>query len=166
MSTFQLTSPAFENNELIPKRYTCDGENISPPLEISNVPEQAKTLALIVTDPDIPDEVRERMGIEIFDHWVVFNIPADKVRNGSGGINPDAAWGTLGVNSAGEHGYTGPCPPAEYQPTEHRYIFSLYALDDTLPLQQGARKADVMEAMKGQIVEKAELVGRYEKVEA
>lgn len=166
MSTFQLTSPAFDNDESIPKKYTCEGENISPPLTIGGVPEKAETLVMIVADPDIPDEVRESMGIEIFDHWVAFNIASDKFSGGEVTIEAGSSVGTQGVNSSGDLGYTGPCPPAQYEPTEHRYIFSLYALDDTLNLQQGASKAEVMEAMKGKIVEKAELVGRYEKNEA
>jgi Raf kinase inhibitor-like YbhB/YbcL family protein len=166
MSELQLVSSAFDNNELIPKKYTCEGENISPPLTISGVPEDAETLTLIVTDPDIPDEVKNSMGIEIFDHWVAFNIPAENFKGKKAQIQPGSSVGTQGVNSSGEIGYTGPCPPAQYEPTEHRYVFSLYALDDSLSVQREASKAAVMEAMKNRVIAKAELIGRYEKTDA
>ncbi len=165
MSELKLASPAFANNESIPKKYTCEGENINPPLTISGVPETAETLALIVTDPDIPDEVKDSMGIDIFDHWVAFNISANEFKEQKE-VPAGTAVGTQGVNSSGEAGYTGPCPPAQYEPTEHRYIFSLYALDNSLALQRKAGKAEVMEAMKSNIVAKTELVGRYEKESA
>lgn len=166
MSELKLTSSAFASNESIPKKYTCEGKNISPPLTISGVPQIAETLTLIVTDPDIPDEVKDSMGIDIFDHWVAFNIPAEDFKVGEGRIQAGSAVGTQGVNSSGEAGYTGPCPPAQYEPTEHRYVFSLYALDDSLSLQSVASKAAVMEAMKDNVIAKAELTGYYEKTDA
>lgn len=163
MSELKLALSAFASNESIPKKYTCEGENISPPLTVSGVPEVAETLALIVTDPDIPDEVKDSMGIEVFDHWVVFNIPAETLRGKEVQIQAGSEVGTQGGNSSGEIGYTGPCPPAQYEPTEHRYVFSLYALDKALRVQSNPNKATVMEAMKDNVIAKAELTGRYEK---
>lgn len=163
MSEFKLTSQAFADGEAIPSQFTCEGEHVSPPLTIRGVPKAAKTLVLIVTDPDIPQEVKENMGIEIFDHWVVYNIAAEAVNNDEITIDIGQTPGAEGVNSSGDAGYTGPCPPAEYDPTEHRYVFSVYALDSELDIKPQPNKSTVMEAMKGHILKKAELVGRYEK---
>jgi Raf kinase inhibitor-like YbhB/YbcL family protein len=166
MSEFQLTSQAFDEGESIPSQFTCEGENASPPLTIHGVPKEAKELVLVVTDPDIPEEVKENMGIEIFDHWVVYAIAAEAVNNDEITIEVGQTPGAEGVNSSGDVGYTGPCPPAEYDPTEHRYVFSLYALDSKLDIKPQPSKTTVMEAMKGHILKKAELVGRYEKQNA
>ncbi|PIN75924.1 YbhB/YbcL family Raf kinase inhibitor-like protein [Candidatus Woesearchaeota archaeon CG10_big_fil_rev_8_21_14_0_10_37_12] len=144
----------FENNGKIPAKYTCNGENIIPPLQFQNIPEQAKSLVLIVDDPDIPDFVKESRGIEVFDHWVIFNIPSH-VRTIEEGKVPE---GIQGKNSAGNNAYTGPCPPDR----EHRYFFKLYALDITLNLSEGATKTEVERAMQGHILEQAELIGLYE----
>jgi len=123
---------------------------------ISDVPYGAKSLALIMDDPDIPTAVREALGIEVFDHWVLFNIPADTKE-----IPEGAVVGIEGLNTAGNSGYTGPCPPPEYEPSEHHYIFKLYALDESLTLLAGATKSEVLEALASHVMEEAELIGRY-----
>ena len=152
-----LSSPAFEQNGTIPAKYTCDGDRkLSPPLAWSGAPEGTKAFALIVDDPDIPNVVRESRGIDAFDHWVLFNIPADLSE-----IPEDDGVGTAGLNSAGTGGYTGPCPPTEYEPREHRYVFTLYALSSPLALPAGATKNEVLEALAPILLAKAELIGRY-----
>lgn len=153
----QLSSTAFLDGETIPAKYTCDGDRkLSPPLSIRSVPEGAKSLVLIMDDPDIPTAVREARGIEVFDHWVLFNIPADTTE-----ILEGAVVGTEGVNTSGTSGYTGPCPPPEYEPSEHRYIFKLYALDEMLSLSAGATKREVLAALAPHKLAEAELIGRY-----
>lgn len=154
-----LHSDAFEPNTTIPKRYTCDGENSNPPLQIHNVPENTKSLVLIVDDPDIPEAVKKARLIEKFDHWVVCNISPNTTE-----IPEEAeGFGVFGKNSAGENAYTGPCPPTEFEPTEHRYVFQVYALDIMLGLDSSAVETDVRNAMKGHIITKAELVGLYDR---
>lgn len=137
---------AFENNERIPERYTCDGEDISPPLKITEIPEGTKTLALISDDPDAP------AGTWV--HWVVWNIPA-----GSDAVNieEDSNPGISGRNSFKKISYGGPCPPSG----AHRYFFKAYALDSELNLQEGASKAELEDAMKGHLLDKAEIIGLY-----
>lgn len=153
----ELTSQSFENNGSIPSKYTCDGKNINPKLIIVMVPKKTKSLVLTLDDPDIPKEVKTARGIEVFDHWVLFNIdPSTKE------IAEDTAPGIQGVNSLGKNSYTGPCPPPQFKPKEHRYFFKLYALDIKLNLQNPT-KADVVKAIAGHIIEKAELVGRYQR---
>lgn len=151
----QLTSSAFAHGAEIPSKYTCEGENVSPPLLISNIPEGTQSLALIMHDPDIPKNLKSD---GIFDHWVMFNITPTTTE-----IGENEAPGLEGKNSAGRMGFIGSCPPKEYEPARHRYIFTLYALRSELPLPQGVSKADVLEAMEGLIIEKAELMGTYEK---
>lgn len=158
-ATLTLTSSAFAHTGTIPSTYTCDGQNSNPPLEIIGVPAGAQSLALIMDDPDIPDEVKQSRGIEVFDHWVVFNLPPT-THNIQKGTKPE---GVEGKNSTGELGYTGPCPPPQYQPTKHRYFFKLYALDTQLNLAEGATKADVEKAMEGHILQETQLVGTYER---
>jgi len=149
----KISSPAFEEGGKIPSKFTCDGENVSPQLDISEVPD-AKVLVLIMDDPDIPDFVKEKRGIEVFDHWVLFNIaPTSQIAEGT-------APGKQGNNSAGNAKYTGPCPPDK----EHRYFWKLYALDTELDLPEGSTKAEVEKAMEGHIVEQAQLMGKYERV--
>lgn len=150
----KLTSPVFAEGGSIPSRYTCEGENVHPELHIAGVPSGATSLALIVEDPDIPASVKESRGIEVFDHWVVFNMPADTAMI----EERQAPAGIEAMNSAGP-GYTGPCPPDG----EHRYIFTLYALDTVLQLNSGATKEDVQSAMAGHVLEKTTLTGVYEK---
>lgn len=148
-----LSSGAFAENASIPEKYTCDADNVNPPLVISGVPSETKSLALIMDDPDIPQAVKDSMHISVFDHWVVFNIPP-QTKELSEAMKPV---GTEGNNGAGKLGYTGPCPPDR----EHRYIFTLYALDATLPLSEGASRAEVEAAMEGHILGKAVLTGVY-----
>src|SRR3989344_5425296 len=149
-----LTSSAFVNGETIPAKYTCDGDpKLSPPLSFGGVPEGAKSLVLIMDDPDVPKELRPD---GVFDHWVLFNIPADTTT-----IAEDAVVGTPGSNSRGEARYTGPCPPPQYEPREHRYIFKLYALRAPLALSTGATKREVLDALAPLVIEEAELTGRY-----
>ena len=155
--TFTLTSSAFENNGAIPAKYTCDGDRfLSPSLAWSDVPEGTKSFALIMDDPDIPQVAKDTHGIEAFDHWTLFNIPADVT-----GVPEGGSLGTPGANTRGDVKYTGPCPPPEYEPHEHRYFFTLYALDSLLELSLGATKAEVLSALAPHVIEKTELVGRY-----
>lgn len=152
----ELSTPSFPPNGKIPSQYTCDGENINPPLKIEGVPANAKSLVLIIDDPDIPDFVKQKFNIGVWDHWIVFNIPptTTDIKEGQ---NPT---GILGKNTGGKNAYGGPCPPDR----EHRYFFKLYALDTTLTLSEGVTKKQVEEAMEGHIIAQAELVGRYERL--
>ncbi|MBI2506745.1 MAG: YbhB/YbcL family Raf kinase inhibitor-like protein [Candidatus Colwellbacteria bacterium] len=147
----KLESSAFQNNQSIPSKYTCDGENISPPLIISEVPEGAKSLVLIMDDPDVPKNLRPD---GMWDHWLVWDIPpvATEIREGT---SPP---GVVGKNTGGKTGYAGPCPPDR----EHRYFFKIYALDTMLDLSaETTTKADLEAAMQGHISGQAELMGRY-----
>lgn len=143
----KISSSAFADGGSIPSRYTCDGANTSPPLAFSGVPSDAKSLALIVDDPDAPGGT--------FDHWIVWNIPANSaaVAEGSG------PQGVAAQNGFGTKGYGGPCPPSG----EHRYQFKLYALDAALNLTPSASKADVENAMKGHTLAQAKMMGRYKR---
>ena len=152
----KLTSSVFQHNGKIPSVYTCDGKNINPPLEIRDVPPEAKSLVLIMDDPDIPDIAKKNFNVEVWDHWVVFNIPPTVQEIGEGKNPP----GILGKNTRGSNAYGGPCPPDR----EHRYFFKLYALDRLLNLKEGATKTEVEKAMEGHILEKRELVGKYERI--
>ena len=106
-------------------------------------------------DPDVPKALKPD---GVFDHWVMFNIPASVTE-----IPASGSVGLAGVNGAGKNAYTGPCPPAQYEPSEHRYFFRLYALDAMLSLSEGASKQDVLRAMQGHILEEAQLVGKYKR---
>lgn len=154
-TTLTLASSAFQPNGSIPSQYTCDGDQTPPPLSIAGAPEGTKSFALIVEDPDVPVQVKPDGK---FLHWVLFNIPATTTE-----IGPTGAVGVQGLNGAGEEGYTGPCPPKEYEPQEHRYVFSLYALDEDLSLKAGASREEVAQAMEGHILAEAQLIGRYKK---
>ena len=142
----KITSSAFENMQHMPIKYTCNGENINPPLEFSEVPREAKSLVLIVDDPDAPKGT--------WTHWLVYNIsPAlREVRENS---IPDE--GEEGITSFGKTGYGGPCPPSGI----HRYFFKLYALSKTLSLEGTPDKNTIMENMKDSILAQSELVGLY-----
>ena len=141
----EVRSVAFSNNGHIPPRYTCEGEDINPPLEVLNIPEGTKTLALIVEDPDAPRGT--------FDHWLVWNIfPNEAIAEQS---NP----GVSGRNSFGTIGYGGPCPPSG----SHRYYFKVYALDTSLNLLAGADKKTLQEAMNGHILAEGSLMGHFQK---
>lgn len=156
MTTFSLSSSAFDANGYIPEKYTCDGDSTNPPLTISGVPEGTKSLALLLDDPDIPDSVKQSRHIEKFDHWVVFNIPASTTEIAENTTPP----GVQGMNGAGKEGYAGPCPPDR----EHRYFFRLYALDRILDLDASATLDQVKAAIdQVPVLGMAELVGRYDR---
>lgn len=147
-----LTSPAFTDGGSIPSLYTCDGKNVSPQLSIGGAPEGTRSLVLVMDDPDIPDSVKQARGIEKFDHWVLYNIPADTTV-----INEGAILGTTGLNSMGESAYTGPCPPDR----EHRYIFRLYAISGTLNFFKAPTLDEVEVAAQGMALASTTLTGRY-----
>lgn len=158
-----LASPAFEDGGTIPARYTCDERReLSPALAIAGVPEGTVSLALIMDDPDIPQVAREARGIDAWDHWVMFDLPPDTREIPEGGL-PQGV-GTTGVNTNGSNAYTGPCPPPQYEPSEHRYIFTLYALDTLLGLPAGATKAQVLAAMEGHVLGSTSVTGRYKRI--
>lgn len=140
-----LTSSAFENNGIIPKKNTCDGDDKTPPLAISGVPDHTQSLAIIMDDPDAPGKV--------WDHWIVFNIPPDTTEITEGG-EPE---GVHGAGTSGNADYKGPCPPD----AEHGYVFKLYALNTMLEIPEGATKEQVEQAMEGHILEQTELIGKY-----
>ena len=148
----ELTSSAFDYEGMIPSKYTCDGENVSPPLTISGVPAEAKSLVLIMDDPDVPTHLRED---GMWDHWVVFNIPPD-TRTIEENTEPE---GTPGIGTNKETGYFGPCPPDR----EHRYFFKVFALNTRLDLPEKSTKAQVEQAMAGHVLFHAELMGTYER---
>jgi len=150
-----ISSPVFVHNGEIPKRYTCDGMDVSPPLEWSGLPDGTESLVLIVDDPDAPDPAAPRM---VWVHWILYNIPPGT----SGlfeGIEPgDLPQGTLkGKNDWKRTGYGGPCPPVG----RHRYFFRLHALDTTLPDLGSPDRKRLEKAMEGHVLEKAELTGLY-----
>lgn len=148
----KLTSPSFENGGNIPSKFTCEGENINPELHISGVPPKTASLALIMDDPDVPEFVRaDRMWV----HWIVINMPPSVETIAENSPPP----GVPGKGTGGKLIYQGPCPPDR----EHRYFFKLYALDCALDLPDGATKAEVEHAMNGHIIEKTELIGKYNK---
>jgi Raf kinase inhibitor-like YbhB/YbcL family protein len=143
MKELTVGSPSFESNELVPSKYTCDGEDASPPLTIKGVPDGTKSLVLIVDDPDAPKGT--------WNHWVVWNIPpTDK-------IEESTIPGMEGINDYKKHAYGGPCPPSG----THRYFFKVYALDTKLDLSTNSRKKDVEKAMQNHVLAKGELIGLY-----
>lgn len=148
----KLTSSAFPEGGIIPSLYTCEGKNINPPLEISGVPAEAKSLVLINDDPDVPKTLRPDGN---FDHWIIFNMPPNTRKIAENATPP----GIQGSNTKGHNQYFGPCPPNG----EHRYFFKLYALDKMLDLPAGANKKQVEHAMHGHILAQCHLLGRYEK---
>ncbi len=149
----KLSSSAFNEGGIIPSRYSCEGANVSPPLEFSEVPENTKSLVLIFDDPDVPRELRSD-GIWV--HWVLYNMKPDTRRIPEAAAAP----GISGKTTFGHHNYGGPCPPDR----EHRYFFKLYALDcETLDVAEDAGKKEIEHAMHGHIIAEAKLMGRYEK---
>jgi Raf kinase inhibitor-like YbhB/YbcL family protein len=143
-TTMQLTSTAFSEGSPIPARYTCDGDDVSPPLEIDGAPDATQTLVLVMDDPDAPGDV--------WDHWVAFDIaPRTEIPENVGPL------GVGGANSWGRTGYGGPCPPSG----THRYFFTVYAVDSQLALGPGASKADLMESLEGHVLDQATLMGTY-----
>jgi Raf kinase inhibitor-like YbhB/YbcL family protein len=141
----KITSSAFQQGGNIPSKFTCDGPNTSPALQISDVPSQAKGLVLIVDDPDAPSG--------LFTHWVVWNI-SPQTSTVAEGSTPK---GVQGTNDFGKSGYGGPCPPSG----THRYYFKIFALDRELDLPAGAKRGQLDAAMKGRVVAQGELMGRY-----
>ena len=144
--TILLNSSAFTDGETIPKKYTCDGQDVSPPLSWSGVPTGTRSLLLIVDDPDAP------RGTWV--HWVLLDMPPDLQ-----GL-PEGAQGEgiEGKNDFGRQGYGGPCPP---RGSNHRYYFKLYALDSALGLKAGATKGEAEKAMQGHVIAWGQLMGRY-----
>ena len=141
----KITSPAFQEGGNIPSKFTCDGSDTSPPLQITGVPSEAKSLVLIADDPDAPGG--------LFTHWLIWNIPpqTSSISEGS------AVNGVQGANDFGNSGYRGPCPP----PGVHKYSFKVFALDRELDLRSGAKRSQLDAAMKGHVVAQGELIGRY-----
>jgi Raf kinase inhibitor-like YbhB/YbcL family protein len=143
----KIESSAFQNQQPIPRKYTCEGTDVSPPLTFSGIPAGTQSLALIVDDPDAP------MGT--FDHWIVWDIPANSTALAEGARVPKQ-----GTNHFREKRYRGPCPPPG---KPHRYFFKLYALDTMLDLEEGASKEELEASIKGHILGKAELIGTYQR---
>ena len=144
MKELTIESPAFEHGKLIPRKYSCDGQDINPPLTIEGIPKEAKTLVLAVDDPDASSGT--------FDHWIVWNIPASTSKVGENTVP-----GIEGMNSAMQRGYMGPCPPSG----THRYFFKVYALETELNLGVSSKKKDLEKAMQGHILAKGELLGLF-----
>jgi len=153
--TLKLSSPAFPNNGQIPETHTCDGANTPPPLKWSGLPAAAKSLALIVDDPDAPDP---KAATHTHVHWVLYDVPPSTTGLPVGESAPPP--GTReGLNDWKQRGYGGPCPPSG----RHRYFFKLYALDTVLGDVRPPTKHGVEQAMEGHVLEHAELVGTYER---
>jgi hypothetical protein len=151
-----LTSPAFEQDGQIPSKYTCEGDNISPPLAWDGMPDGTKSLVLIIDDPDAPDPKAPQ---RVWVHWVVYNIPPDTKGLPENASKAGLPQGTaVGLNDFKSTGYGGPCPPIG----RHRYFHKLYALDITLDLRR-ATKPEIELAMKGHRLATAELIGTYQK---
>lgn len=144
-TSLNISSTAFAAGGMIPSKYTCDGANVNPPLDIAGIPDNAKCLVLIVDDPDAP------AGIWV--HWVVWNIPV------ANQIKENEAPGTEGMNDFRRRNYGGPCPPSG----THRYFFKIYALDATLNLPDNTTKSQLLNAMEGHIVASGELMGLYKR---
>jgi hypothetical protein len=150
----EIKSSAFSEGSIIPKKYTCDGLNINPPLEFSNIPNNTKSIALICDDPDAP------MGTWI--HWVLFDLPSN-IKNLNENIPRDKVLSNgakQGINSGKRIGYDGPCPPSG----THRYYFKVYALDAKLNLEPGINKEELLKAMEGHILAQGQLMGKYKRI--
>jgi Raf kinase inhibitor-like YbhB/YbcL family protein len=150
LKDLEITSPAFSPLETIPKKYTSDGENVSPTLEWDKIPPETKQLALICHDPDAPLPFG-------FTHWTIYNIPADVKAIAEGEGNKY----TEGLNTSGSNDYTGPAPPEGHG--VHHYYFWLYALDRTLDLKAGLSRKELLEAISDYVIAQARLVGTYER---
>lgn len=145
----KIISRAFENNQMIPQKYTCDGENISPPLQISDIPEEAKSLVLIIDDPDAPS------GDWV--HWLVWNInPETKLIT----ENESPKGAIQGINDFNRQNYDGPCPPSGI----HHYQFKIYALDTILNLPSNSRKKDLEKTIEDHLLDKDILIGLYQRI--
>lgn len=149
----RISSTAFEQNQPVPSKYTCDGANISPPLSFSDIPSETQSLVLIVDDPDAPAKT--------WVHWLVWNIDpaATGAEEGSAPAGPEGNTAVEGTTDFGTIGYGGPCPPSG----THRYFFRLYALDTMLELDASATKPQLEGAMEGHILDQAELIGLYQR---
>jgi Raf kinase inhibitor-like YbhB/YbcL family protein len=147
VKSMDVTSSSFKNGDFIPLIYTCEGKNINPAISIENFPGETKSFALIVEDPDAVKGT--------FDHWVIWNLEPGK------NIAENSAPGVEGKNGSGKIGYIGPCPPAGTG--IHHYHFKVYALNKKLSLKKGADKKQLLEAMKGNILTQAEMIGLYTK---
>lgn len=145
VKTILLTSPSFQNNSVIPAKFTCKGENINPELKISDIPAETKSLVLVMDDPDAPS------GDWV--HWLKWNIPSETEAIVEG-VEPV---GVSGKGSGGNLIYKGPCPPSG----THRYFFKIYALDTELSLTEGSNKASLLKVMAGHIIGQGELVGLF-----
>lgn len=151
--TMEIKSSSFNHEDMIPAKYTCDGQNISPPLSWSGAPEKTKSFTLICDDPDAP------AGTWV--HWVIFDIPAkvNSLPEKTSRQEEIKGLGKNGKNTSGRYGYDGPCPPSG----THRYYFKLYALDTMLNKKAGLTKEDLLAAMKGHILSEAQLMGKYKR---
>ncbi len=149
----ELTSSAFDHEGMIPAKYSCDGQDISPPLIWENVPEGTESFVLICDDPDAP--------VGTWVHWVLFDLPAEtrSLPEAVAAEPEPPVGGRHGKNSWGRLDYGGPCPPSG----AHRYIFKLYAIDTTLNLSAGAKKQKVLDAMDGHILDQTTLMGKYQR---
>ena len=142
----KISSPAFENGQRIPKQFTCEGEDVSPPLVIKEIPKLTKSLAIIVDDPDAPNGT--------FDHWLAWNFPLKEL------IVERVRAPVQGVNHFGEARYRGPCPP---RGTPHRYFFRVFALSTKLTLAAGSTRYELEKAMKDHILAQAYMIGIYQR---
>ena len=155
--SMELWSDVFDPEGEIPARFTCEGNDVSPPLRWRNVPAGAESLVLIVDDPDAPDPRAPRM---TYVHWLLYNLPTDAGAISEAIALQELPAGTLqGRNDWGRTGYGGPCPPIG----RHRYFFKLYALDTTLPDLDQPTKAELEARMQGHVIEQCELIGTYQK---
>jgi len=141
----KITSSAFHEGGNVPSKFTCEGSDTSPPLQITGIPSQAKSLVLIADDPDAPSG--------LFTHWLIWNIPPQTTSISEG----NAPRGVHGTNDFGKSGYKGPCPPSG----THMYSFKVFALDRELDLHGGSKRSQLDAAMKGHVIAQGELVGRY-----
>jgi Raf kinase inhibitor-like YbhB/YbcL family protein len=145
IKSLAVQSPAFANNGHIPVKYTCDGDDVNPPLDIIDIPEDTQSLAIVVEDPDAPSG--------LFIHWLVWNLsPGEQIAE-------KTTEGVSGINDFGKTGYGGPCPPSG----THHYYFKIYALDKELHLAAGENRAALLEAMESHILASGELMGRYKR---
>jgi Raf kinase inhibitor-like YbhB/YbcL family protein len=151
----KITSPAFADGDEIPRKYTCEGEDVSPPLTFSGVPDGTASLVLIVDDPDAPDPKAPK---RTYVHWVLFDLPPETTEIIEGMVALPIGTKS-GLNDWKRTGYGGPCPPIG----RHRYFFKLYALDARLEGLSAATKADVVAAMQGHVLAEAQIVGTYQK---
>jgi len=153
----KISTESFDHEGEIPQKYTCDSEDVSPPLNWSGIPGGAKSLALIVDDPDAPDPEAPKM---VWVHWLLYNLPADSQGLAEAVTSAALPTGTLeGKNDWKRTGYGGPCPPIG----RHRYFFKLYALDTVLPDLAEPTKAKLAQAMQGHVLAEAVVMGTYKK---